>query len=94
MKIKVTQKHIDKAREIHQKRDDRSISTRCPIALAVKEHIHRRVTVSPTRLQYLSSSGNLQSFSLPENARKFVDLFDTHLAHNYRACPKPFTFSI
>lgn len=60
----------------------------------VEEHIHRWVTVSPTRLQYLSSSGNLQSFSLPENARKFVDQFDTHLAHNYKACPKPFTFSI
>lgn len=94
MKIKVTQKHIDKAREIYQKQDARMISTHCPIALAVKERIHRWVSVSLIRLQYLSSSGNLQSFSLPENARKFVDQFDTHLAHNYKACPKPFTFSI
>jgi hypothetical protein len=94
MKIKVTQKHIDKAREIYQKQDGRLISGHCPIALAVKEHIHRWVSVSPDKVKYLSSSGNLQSFSLPENARKFVDQFDDHLMHNYKACPKPFTFSI
>ncbi len=83
MKITVTKRHIKKGL--------RGVPDRCPIALALKEKIHQKVTVGCREIYYRfqsKPSNRFRSAFLPLSAAQFVDDFD--LDHKV----KPFTFEV
>lgn len=91
MKIRVTQKHIDKSAEIHRNYSH-VLSEHCPIALAIKQKSHRHVCVGNKFV--LIKTGKLQKyFDLPKNAQKFVETFNNWILHNMNK-PKPITFEL
>ena len=93
MQIKVTQKHIKRAQKIYSNSNS-LISQNCPIALAVKDKIHRFVSVDCTHITYATSSGDIKKLKMPLKARDFVDQFDRFLMDNDSQYPKPLSFSI
>jgi hypothetical protein len=82
----VTQKHIDKS--------DYFDSAKNPLALAIREILHRPVYISPTTMSngsdgdYDTSSGRIVSFKLSKNAKNFIEKFYQYKKVN------PITFSI
>lgn len=67
MTIHVTQKDIDKGQRFDCKK--------CPIALAIKRTTHHKCVVGD-KLATIHKSGNWYSYQLPEEAQRFVALFD------------------
>ncbi len=91
MKIEVTQKHIERSKKLG---DTKLASESCPIALAVKDKIHRWVGVGIRTIEYKTSSGKMTSKRLPEKASQFIKSFDIHCNDNKKTCPKPITFEL
>lgn len=87
MIIEVTQRDIDRGAVADCKR--------CPIARAVARKTHRKVSVSPSFVHIVRNQGDqviFRTYSLPKEARDFIDAFDWGLKVKYPV--RPFTFEL
>ncbi len=68
MKIKVTQKDIENGEPC-------SVN-RCPIALAIRTHINKRVWVRGGSVSVMGGMWAIHETNLPRSARRFIHRFD------------------
>ena len=80
MKVNVTAKHIRKGK--------RSQPCHCPIALALKEQLHKEVEVGPYDMFFLYRKKIAGEAKTPDSAYYFIRAFDK--GHKV----KPFTFEV
>ena len=73
----------------HITNGNRSSMTSCPIALALKAKLHRRVSVGGDDVT-IFRNGRGRTISLPQTARNFVNTFDESGAD----AVKPFRFTL
>ncbi len=80
MLIQVTKTLIRKGKQHHP--------CLCPVALALKKHLHKKVEVGPKSIYHRTSGGGLASTKTPNEVKQFIEMFD----RGQRV--SPFTFEI
>ena len=80
MKIIVTRKHIKKGRM--------GSCSKCPVALALYEKIHKIVAVDTIDIMYKGNQGQWYTADTPDDVAAFIEDFDS----TYPV--KPFTFEV
>jgi len=91
MKLKIEQRHIEKARYLI-KGHDGSVSyreTHCPVALALKEKTHKKVCVHRTSVIYNGYKSEVNNV-----AQTFIDIFDNEGLFRQKRLAVPCTLEL
>lgn len=89
--IKVTAKHIARAKKLFKSDSWYLAETHCPIALAAKQKYHKKVSVGNFELHIFDKNRDAIEKRFPEKVKKFISRFDEFYDHKL---VKPFSFEL